>query len=127
MSRILRVAIVSLFFLSTIVLAASVANFALHSKISFDSAAWRNGDQRVRARMIHDISNSKLLLGKTRSEIDGLLGPPDQTSQQTWDYRYLPGGVLKDTLRLPYHDWSYTLHIEFATHEDRVRMVSTFD
>jgi len=39
----------------------------------FDSAKWKNGDERTRGRMIYDLQNSKVLIGKTKREVAEML------------------------------------------------------
>jgi hypothetical protein len=45
-----------------------------HSRKSFDSKAWLTGDLRLRGQMALDLEKSKLLIGKTRAEVEALLG-----------------------------------------------------
>jgi hypothetical protein len=56
--------------------------------IPFDAAIWRNGERPVtssdeapRLRMADGLVRDKVLLGKTKREIEELLGSPTQTSK----------------------------------------------
>jgi hypothetical protein len=40
----------------------------------FDSEKWKSGNARDRGKMVYDLRSSKILLGKTRREVDELLG-----------------------------------------------------
>lgn len=42
----------------------------------FDSEKWKNGDLRVRGQMSKDLEKSKVLEGKTKTEVKFLLGEP---------------------------------------------------
>lgn len=48
---------------------------------AFDSGAWKSGKPGVRGRMVHDLVDRGLLVGKTRSEVKRLLGEPDQEGE----------------------------------------------
>lgn len=43
----------------------------------FDSAEWKAGDATTRGSMAQNLIDSKLLVGKPRAEVEGLLGKPD--------------------------------------------------
>src|SRR6267142_6643140 len=43
----------------------------------FDSAEWKAGDATTRGSMAQDLIDRKLLIGKSRAEVEGLLGKPD--------------------------------------------------
>ena len=43
----------------------------------FDSAEWKAGDATARGSMAQDLIDRKLLIGKSRAEVEGLLGKPD--------------------------------------------------
>jgi len=43
----------------------------------FDSAEWKAGDATTRGSMAQNLIDSKLLVGKSRAEVEGLLGKPD--------------------------------------------------
>jgi hypothetical protein len=43
----------------------------------FDSAKWKNGDERAKGKMVYDLQSSKILIGKTQTEIVELLGKSD--------------------------------------------------
>ncbi len=43
----------------------------------FDSEKWKKGDSRARGRMVYDLQNSRLLIGKNEQEVNDLLGKED--------------------------------------------------
>jgi hypothetical protein len=52
----------------------------------FDSAKWKQGDKRTRGKMIYDLRNSKILIGKTESEVLDLLGKDDDPKANSKTY-----------------------------------------
>ncbi len=44
----------------------------------FDSSEWKKGDKRERGKMIDDLINRNILIGKDREEVTTILGPPDK-------------------------------------------------
>lgn len=51
-------------------------NILLHRK-SFNHQEWVAGDAKERGKMVYDLMDSKILMGKKRDEIIHLLGPAD--------------------------------------------------
>lgn len=47
------------------------------SKIPFEKEKWRQADLRTKGRMMKDLLERNLLIGKTRNEVTDLLGEPD--------------------------------------------------
>jgi hypothetical protein len=43
----------------------------------FNSEKWKKGDNRARGKMVYDLQNRKLLIGKNELEVDKLLGKAD--------------------------------------------------
>ena len=52
----------------------------------FDTEKWRNGNQIERGNMSTDLVESKILIGKTKSEIIDLLGKPKDSSITNFHY-----------------------------------------
>lgn len=48
------------------------------ARVPFDAETWRQGTEAQRVAMIDDVYESKVLLGKTREELEALLGPPSR-------------------------------------------------
>lgn len=48
----------------------------LPAQVPFEAAAWREGTDAARLSMIEDLRASRVMLGKTREELERLLGPP---------------------------------------------------
>jgi hypothetical protein len=53
----------------------------------FDSADWKRGDQSTRGAMVQDILDHKYFLGKSRSQINELLGRPDYQDDDWYGYK----------------------------------------
>ncbi|MFA9214947.1 MAG: hypothetical protein ACEQSR_14080 [Candidatus Methylacidiphilales bacterium] len=49
----------------------------LYEKIVFNREEWLNGNERIRGKMVDDIINDSILIGKSKIEVLNLLG--DQT------------------------------------------------
>jgi hypothetical protein len=56
--------------------------------IPFDSTAWKNGDvtastrnEAPRLRMADDLVKDEVLIGKSKSDIEAMLGPPTKTDK----------------------------------------------
>src|SRR3954470_14201486 len=43
----------------------------------FDTHKWKSGNRWSRGAMVEDLTRNRVLIGKSRSEVYGLLGPPD--------------------------------------------------
>ncbi len=52
----------------------------------FDSKKWLDGNRTTRARMAIDIQDHKLFAGKTKIEVEQLLGKPDKLNNTMWTY-----------------------------------------
>jgi hypothetical protein len=67
------------------------------SRIPFNSTAWKNADMAdsknpVRLRMVDDLLKRHRLVGRTRAEVEQLLGPPTETGKfGDYDYAYWLG------------------------------------
>lgn len=53
---------------------------------NFDSEKWKKGDIRARGKMVYDLQNSKLLIGKNEQEVNELLEKEDFLSPKTEIY-----------------------------------------
>ena len=59
----------------------------------FDSAKWKNGNRRDRGKMAYSLCDTKILVGKTPSEVIEQLGNPDYSIEGTMGYyidTYIP-------------------------------------
>ncbi len=72
----------------------------------FESQAWKNGDWKVRSQMAHDLVDRRLLIGKSRMQVESLLGKPDQEGGASFAYFIDPGP--SGSLGPPYY-----IHVEF--------------
>jgi hypothetical protein len=73
----------------------------------FDSNGWKEGNPRTRGQMVASLQAQSLLLKKTRDELLGLLGKPDEEVQGLLRYRVDVG------LRIAWEPFLITLAIEF--------------
>ncbi len=81
---------------------------------AFDSGAWKSGEPGVRGRMVHDLVDGGLLVGKTRSEVKLLLGEPDQEGEGFLAYFVFFGA---DHAAAP----AYTIQVELNQRGEVVR------
>lgn len=58
-----------------------------HVQKSFDSREWRMGTPSSRGEMAQDVIDRGILLGKTSSEVEELLGSPDIRGANWFGYR----------------------------------------
>lgn len=58
----------------------------INEQIAFDRSEWKNGDERTRGKMIEDLIDRHLLIGKNREEVTSLLGPPDKQGEELIAY-----------------------------------------
>lgn len=62
-----------------------------YNKKPFDSEKWRNGDRIERGTMYFDLFMKRTLNGKTRDEVEQLLGEPDKKAlvegREVWLYK----------------------------------------
>lgn len=63
-------------FILAILFSLSACNILLNRE-KFDSLKWKNGNARVRGSMAHDLEDSRILTGKTESEVAEILGKPE--------------------------------------------------
>lgn len=63
-----------LFTVITILIFASSCTYIMGNNQKFDSLKWKNGSARDRGRMVYDLQESKILIGKTEQEVYELLG-----------------------------------------------------
>jgi len=92
------------------------------SQKKFDSKVWKMGDLQVRGEMANNLllQRDLLLVGKTKSQIEELLGPPDSTNQinemlvspgstrtESWEYDVDLGEKFFSS------PWLYFIKIEF--------------
>lgn len=47
----------------------------------FDSEKWKKGDARIKGKMVYDLQNSKVLIGKNQNEVDEILGKTKNPSK----------------------------------------------
>ena len=56
----------------------------------FDTTKWLVGNASVRASMVQDINQRRLLEGKTKAEVVQLLGKPDyELNEWVWSYKVI--------------------------------------
>ena len=75
----------------------------------FDSAKWREGSPKARARMVWDLQNRHSPMYHTRQQMLELLGEPDARTRDDTHWYY----ALDDSDRPSRPQW-HTFHIRFA-------------
>jgi hypothetical protein len=55
----------------------------------FDSGEWKRGNPTDRGAMSEDLINRKLLIGKSRVDVEALLGKPDREDADGSDYKVI--------------------------------------
>ncbi len=108
-------------------IAVPLGNYLLYSRCIFEPNRWQPGDVRQRERMVLDLCQSNVLIGKSQVEVSAILGPPDRRRNRAWEYDFVHGDLLRDTLNLPFSGWREWLQVEFDATTDRVRKVSRYD
>ena len=73
---------------------------------AFDTVAWKSGNTRARGEMVYDLEASGILVGKTRQDIVGILGPASRTSEFSLEYTVDVGN------RMFFETWMYTLNLQ---------------
>ena len=63
-----------LLLVATILIFSSSCTYIMGNNQKFDSEKWKNGNARDRGRMVYDLRDSKILIGKTEQEVNELLG-----------------------------------------------------
>jgi hypothetical protein len=77
--------------------------------------------------MVADLQSGGILIGRSRDEVIGLLGPPDREFPQTLEYDYIRGDLMADWLSLPFSNWREWVCIKFDEADGRVHTVETRD
>src|ERR1051325_10035978 len=58
----------------------------------FQSAEWKSGNASIRGGMSQDLINRKIVVGKTKDEIQDLLGKPDREQPDWCGYKVITIG-----------------------------------
>jgi hypothetical protein len=61
----------------TILIFSTSCIYLMCNNLKFDSTKWKNGNARDRGRMVYDLQEGKILIGKTNAEVKDLLGGSD--------------------------------------------------
>jgi len=78
------------------------------SPVQFSPEGWKiSTDRLVRGRMVRSLLTERLLEGKSREEVVGLLGAPDGSLENVMFYRVDVGQ------RVFFRPWTYNLEISF--------------
>ena len=93
----------------------------------FSAETWRAGDANVRGSMLDDLLHKDLLLGHASSEVIGLLGPPDSTTDPWFrGAHYLTYKVFVGK-KLGSSPWPHYLHMVLSQPDDKVEKVYVAD
>ena len=99
---------------------STACDFTLNN-LKFDSGKWKTADLRTKGRMFRDLRDSRILEGKTKVEIDNLLGKPTFENPNTWVYKIDLGHKFGSTA------WTYNLNVEFDQTTKTVQKVYAND
>lgn len=102
--------------ISTIAAFAVIDN-ARYSPLPFDPERWRTGDPRQRMRMAGDLH--RFLSGKTRAEVEEMLGLPDSATSGGW--RLVRGSMIG------LFEWTEEVNVRIDRDTGRVTEVTFFD
>lgn len=92
---------------------------------SFDSQKWMTGGYSLRGQMAQDIIARRILLGKTKAEVEKILGLPDNiSSYEHGDSYYYKART--SNLRC-YYLWECRLSVYFDKKSSQVTNVSISD
>jgi len=58
-------------------------HYLAYRPIKFSSEGWKQGDSVTRGRMLGDLRRSGILIGKTKRQVEDLLGPPNREMKDT--------------------------------------------
>jgi len=86
-------------------------------KIKFNQKKWLHGDQRIRGKMVDDIINDSILMGKTKREVLSLLGDQGDT---TGNFSYAVDLGLKTGPFGLGGAWLFGLNIHFDSLNQKV-------
>ena len=85
----------------------------------FDSAEWKAGNATTRGSMAQDLIDSRLLPGKSRAAVEGLLGKPDFTDANI--------NIYKVVTIARCHFWECQLGVVFDRDSGLATVVSVSD
>jgi len=87
----------------------------------FAREAWLQADLRTRGTMVDDLIQRRLLEGKTRAQVEELLGAPDRASELKVEYDVDIGHTFVSG------PWLYDLRVKFDPETHRVTEVLVSD
>ena len=85
------------------------------SPIEFDRTFWQSGTLTDRGRMARGLESSRLLVGLPRTQVEAMLGSPDERLNLSLSYRVDFGH------RFGSDPWLYMLRIEFNQDDKATR------
>ena len=91
-----------------------------YSPIPFDSLQWKNGDRYLRGRMTEELIDDSILIHKTSSEVERLLGKPDITDSIGFTYLVNNGNTGPFGLGGP---WLFTFVVRLDSKNQQVTEV----
>ena len=86
----------------------------------FDSSEWKAGDPSARGAMAQDLMDRKLLIGKSRTDIEALLGKPDKHDADWYGYKVV-------TIARCRYVWECRMDVVFEQASDHVKFVAVSD
>jgi hypothetical protein len=75
---------------------------------TFSASEWHTADSLLRGQMVNDLISSRVLVGKSRSEVTELLGPANNDWDLVWNYSQIDVGQ-----RFFGRPWYYHMRVRF--------------
>lgn len=88
-----------------------------HKNIVFNRGEWLNGNERIRGKMVDNIINDSILIGKSKIEVLNLLGDQGDT---VGNLSYQVDLGLKTGILGLGGAWLFDLNIHFDTTQNKV-------
>lgn len=117
----IRFTIKIILLLQVVFLAACITDLKSNN-LAFDAEKWKSGDMRTKGRMANNLQKSDMLIGKTKTEIEKLLGK-DETSNSpnSWEYQ-IDFGYGVGT-----YSWTYNFKVIFDEQTEKVIFTYSLD
>lgn len=100
------------------------SDLTTNDRLKFDPVQWANGDIRVRGKMVDNIIDDSLLIGKTKKQVIDLLG---EQGDPSGNFSYTVDLGLKTGPMGLGGKWLFSLNIHFDTINKKVYEVRCND
>lgn len=85
----------------------------------FNSQEWIRGTPSARGQMVQDLSDRKMLINKSKTEVEALLGKPDGQHLAMWEYNVV-------TIPRCYF-WDCRMEVSFDENTGKVEGIAVSD